>query len=111
MTAKPAAEQLTEDQARAIWQLHQVGGWKHRQLAEMFGTTVGTVSKIVNGRVWRSVTGGHSVSRYGVESEYRDAHIRTRLEQGITSYTQIGRELGISRQAVSQRVRHMERSL
>jgi DNA-directed RNA polymerase specialized sigma24 family protein len=110
MSAKHAAEQLTEDQVRAIWQLHQIGGWKHRQLAAMFGTSIGSVSKIVTGRTWRHITGGHSVSRYGVESEYRDAHIAARLAQGVSSYTRIGRELGISRQAVSQRVRHMERS-
>lgn len=108
MTAKRVEEQLTEDQVRAIWLLYQVGGWRHRQLAAMFGTSVGSVSKIVNGRTWRHITGGDSVSRHGKDSEYRDAHIAARLAQGVTSYTQIGRELGITRQAVSQRVRQME---
>lgn len=109
MTAKRAAEQLTEDQVRAIWELYQIGGWQHRPLAALFGTSVSTVSKIVTGRVWKHVTGGESISRYREDSQYRDVHIATRLAQGGT-YTQIGRELGISRQAVSQRARHMERS-
>lgn len=108
MTAKRVEDQLTEDQVRAIWLLYQHGDWRHRQLADMFGTSIASVSKIVNGRTWRHITGGRNISRHGEESEYRDAHITARLEQGVTSYTQIGRELGITRQAVAQRVRQME---
>lgn len=108
MSAKRVEEQLTPDQVQAIWTLYQVGGWRLRQLAEMFGTSIGSVSKIINGRTWQQITGGVKVSRHGKDSEYRDAHIAARLAQGVTSYTQIGRELGITRQAVSQRVRKME---
>lgn len=110
MTAKRVEDQLTEDQVRAIWLLYRHGDWpwKLRDLAAMFGTSIASVSKIVNGRTWRHVTGGISISRYGEDSEYRDAHITARLAQGVTSYTQIGRELGITRQAVAQRVRQME---
>lgn len=77
-------------------------GWELPALAERYHVSPSTVSRIITGKTWTEITEGKNRSRTGKLTEYRCAHISARLEQGCRSYSVIGRELGISRQAVAK---------
>lgn len=80
-------------------------GWSLPALSARYGVSVSTVSRIITGKTWGSVTGGRNRSRAGQTTDYRAAHIATRLEQGCRSHSVIAVELGISRQAVAKLIR------
>ena len=80
-------------------------GWELAELADRYEVSVSAVSRVVTGKRWVEVTGGGNISRTGKASEYRWAYIEERLEQSWRNYSAIGRELGISRQAVRKLVR------
>lgn len=77
-------------------------GWEPPALAARYGVSPSTVSRIITGKTWTSVTGGKNRSRAGQTTAYRAAHIAARLEQGCRSHSVIAAELGISRQAVAK---------
>jgi len=48
----PHRSSLTKDQVTRIRNLHNSGGYLNRELAQMFGVTQPTISRIINGRRW-----------------------------------------------------------
>lgn len=97
---------LDPGKVREIRSLYDQAGWTQRRLSEVYGVSVRSISRIVTGKRWQSVTGGHSVSRRRPEeTRQRAAYIQARMDQGCTNYAVIARELGITRQGVSQLVR------
>ena len=85
--------------------LYTEKNWGAIELAELFGVSDKTVGHIINGRTWKSITGGINISRYGRNTEFNCSYISERLEQGCTNYQTIANELGITRQAVGQLIR------
>lgn len=90
---------LTEGRVLELIRLYDEG-WELPELAARYGVSVPTASRVVTGKTWSEVTGGRNISRQGRVTEYRCAHIEARLDQGCRNYSIIGRELGITRQAV-----------
>lgn len=94
--------------ARAVRLLYREELWKQPDLADLFGVSVETISKIITGRTWAAATGGGNISEYRRDTMYRLAHIAYRREQGCTNNAIIAAELGITRQAVAALIRtHM----
>ena len=96
---------LTEEKVRELIRLYDEGA-ELPALAERYGVTTVTVSRIITGKAWGHVTGGRNISRLGRVTDYRAAYIEGRLDQGCRNYSIIGRELGITRQAVSQLIKN-----
>ena len=95
---------LTESGVRELVQLYDAGE-DLLSLAERYGVTRATVSRIITGHTWTHITGGVNRSRAGQATECRVAYIESRLRDGCRSPAIIGRELGISRQAVSKLIK------
>lgn len=96
---------LTNGRVRELIQLYD-GGWELPALADRYGVSTPTVSRVLTGKTWGHVTGGRNVSRNGKVTEYRCAHIEARLDQGCRNYSIIASELGITRQAVAKLIRN-----
>jgi|SRR5690606_10310439 len=96
---------LTEEKVRELVRLYDEGA-ELPALAERYGVSLPTVSRVITGKTWAHVTGGRNVSRQGRMTDYRAAYIEARLDQGCRNYSIIGRELGITRQAVAQLIRN-----
>lgn len=92
---------LTPGKVRELLKLYE-GGMEPADLAVRYATSQVHVSRIVRGEAWTSVTGGVNRSRRDKTTEYRRAYIESRFEQGCKNPQMIGRELGISRQAVNK---------
>ena len=90
---------LTQGRVRELVQLYD-DGWELPALADRYDVSTPTVSRVLTGKTWAHVTGGRNVSRQGRITDYRAAYIEARLDQGCRNYSIIGRELGITRQAV-----------
>lgn len=97
---------LTGAEALRLYQLYEEGA-DAKQLADRFGTTLATVSRIVRGQTWGEVTGGRNISRHDALVAFRKAYISGRWDQGCRSQAVLAAELGISRQAINQfMIRH-----
>jgi hypothetical protein len=96
---------LNTERVRELVQLYD-DGWELPALAERYEVSLPTVSRVITGKTWAHVTGGRNVSRQGRITDYRAAFIEARLDQGCRNYSIIGRELGITRQAVAQLIRN-----
>lgn len=101
---------LTEERVHELLELYD-DGWEIGPLAERYGVSRPTVSRVITGKTWVSVTSGRNVSRAGKITAYRRAHIEARLDQGCRNLSIIAGELGVTRQAVSQliKARRLER--
>lgn len=95
---------LTQATVVELVQLYDNGA-ELPELAERYGVTRSTVSRIITGQTWQEVTGGKNRSRVGQTAEYRAAYIQARLEQGCRNYKTIADELGVTRQAVAKMVK------
>lgn len=92
---------LTAESVAELVQLYDAG-MELPELAERYGVTRSTVSRIITGQTWAEVTGGRNRSRAGQVSQYRAAWVAARIEQGCRNYQLIAQELGITRQAVAK---------
>lgn len=97
------ARVLEESEAREITVLY-ARGWSIEDLSHRYGVGWATPWRIVTGRAWTSVTGGHNISRSTARTQYRHSYIQARLDQGCDNLSLIAAELGITRQAVSKTV-------
>lgn len=95
---------LTEGQVRRLVDRYDSGANLAAVAAE-FDVSAATVSRIITGKIWTSVTGGVNRSRHGEETAYRLAHVQSRIDQGCRNKAIIAAELGISRQAVDKIIR------
>jgi predicted DNA-binding protein YlxM (UPF0122 family) len=98
---------LTTEKVQMMLELYEQEQWQLKPLAEKFGCSVATASRVITGQAWKRVTQGVNRSRTGRETDFRRNYIAARLDQGCTNYAQIAAELGISRQAVSSLVKTM----
>lgn len=96
---------LTPARVRELLHLYEKG-WEIGALAERYGVSRPTVSRVLTGITWAEVTGGRNVSRAGKLTQYRCAYIEARLDQGCRNLSLIAADLGISRQAVSKLVKN-----
>jgi len=92
---------LTSGSALRIYQLYE-GGAGAKELAEDFGTSLATITRIIRGQIWAEVTGGRNISRYDAMVAFRKAYIQARWDQGCRSQAVLAEELGVSRQAVNR---------
>lgn len=95
---------MTPNGVRELITLYEQG-WDLPPLAEKYGVTVATVSRIITGKIWQDVTGGINRSRAGKITEFRVNYIAARLDQGCRNLSIIADELGVSRQAVSSLIK------
>jgi plasmid maintenance system antidote protein VapI len=97
---------LTAGDVALLYQLYGEGS-EAKELAQQFGTTISTVTRIIRGQVWTEVTGGRNISRYDAMVAFRCAYITARWDQGCRSQAALAAELGISRQAINRfMIRH-----
>lgn len=96
---------LNHESVMRMRQLYTEEAWTQTKLAKHFQVSQMTVSNVLTGRTWSSVTGGQNVSRYRRTTQFHCDYIQERIQKGITNYQTIGDELGITRQAVRQLIK------
>lgn len=92
---------LTSGSALRIYTQYAEGA-EPKALAEAFGTSIATVTRIIRGQIWAEVTGGRNISRYDAMVAFRKAYIQARFDQGCRSQAVLAGELGISRQGINR---------
>lgn len=91
---------LTRDEVLEILRLYEQDGASVGSIARRYDKTEPTISRIITGKTWSTVTGGLNRSRAGKLAAYRRNYTLARWEQGCRNAARIAEELGISRQAV-----------